>query len=147
MMANLPDLCDPSLGPVGGGHLLSLEVLFTPYALRGGWHSAPEPRRWLDTLASHTTATAGLAVRRWRAMTPEDYETELGLVRGHAPSFPGGPLAAIVGRDRPLARYGTSLQGLYLTGAGTFPGAGVWGASGRNTASAVLAAPRRGRAA
>jgi len=28
---------------------------------------------------------------------------------------------------------------LYLTGAATFPGAGVWGASGKNAAMTILA--------
>ena len=37
-----------------------------------------------------------------------------------------------------LSRYRTPLRGLYLTGAATFPGAGIWGASGRNTAGIVL---------
>ena len=32
--------------------------------------------------------------------------------------------------------------GLYLTGAATFPGAGIWGASGRNCAAVVLEARR-----
>ena len=32
------------------------------------------------------------------------------------------------------------ITGLYLSGAATFPGAGVWGVSGRNAARAVLAA-------
>lgn len=147
MMANLPDLCDPSLAPTGGGHLLSLEVLFTPYALRQGWATTKEPQRWLDALAAHTTTPDGIAVEQWRAMTPEDYERRLGLARGYAPSFGGGPLAAVVGRPRALVRYQTPLRGLYLTGAGTFPGAGVWGASGRNAAAVVLAARRKRSAA
>jgi len=31
------------------------------------------------------------------------------------------------------------VPGLFLTGAATFPGAGVWGASGHNCAMVVLA--------
>ena len=31
------------------------------------------------------------------------------------------------------------MPGLYLTGAATFPGAGIWGASGRNCATVILA--------
>jgi phytoene dehydrogenase-like protein len=70
---------------------------------------------------------------------------------GFAPSFAGGPLAALVGRERELTRYATPVAGLYLTGAGTFPGAGVAGSSGRNAARVVLAdyaaVTRAGRAA
>jgi phytoene dehydrogenase-like protein len=71
-------------------------------------------------------------------MTPDVYEREFHLPRGHATSFAGGPLAALRGRDRELTRYETPVAGLYLTGAATFPGAGIWGASGRNAALTVL---------
>jgi phytoene dehydrogenase-like protein len=120
--------------------VLSLEVLWTPYALRGGWARSPEPWRWLEQLA--TSCEPGLldSVRDWRAMTPPDYEREFSMTRGYAPSFPGGVVAALTARQPELSRYRTPVRGLYLTGAGTFPGAGVWGASGRNTASVVLAA-------
>ena len=57
--------------------------------------------------------------------------------RGHTPSYAGSPLAAVLGRNRELTRYRTPIAGLYLTGAGTFPGAGVFGAAGRNTADVV----------
>ena len=41
-------------------------------------------------------------------------------------------------KDPELTRYETAVGGLFLTGAATFPGAGVWGASGRNCAGVVL---------
>jgi phytoene dehydrogenase-like protein len=71
-------------------------------------------------------------------MTPADYESKFFLPKGHATSFAGGPLAAFLGSQPELTRYHTPIKGLYLTGAATFPGAGVWGASGRNTALTVL---------
>ena len=74
-----------------------------------------------------------------RAMTPDVYERDFSLPRGYAQSFAGGPVAALLGRDPELSRYRTPLDGLYLTGAATFPGAGVWGAPGRNAAAVVLA--------
>ncbi len=37
-----------------------------------------------------------------------------------------------------LSRYRTPIAGLYLTGASTHPGGGVFGASGRAAARAVL---------
>ena len=72
-------------------------------------------------------------------MTPDVYEREFHLPAGHATSFAGGPLAALRNDDPELTRYETAVPGLYLTGAATFPGAGVWGASGRNCATVVLA--------
>ena len=53
----------------------------------------------------------------------------------------GGPLAAFRNKNPELTRYETAVKGLYLTGAATFPGAGVWGASGRNAATVVLRRP------
>jgi phytoene dehydrogenase-like protein len=71
-------------------------------------------------------------------MTPDRYESEFHLPAGHAASFSGGPLAALTNRQPELTRYETPVEGLFLTGAATFPGAGVWGASGRNAALTVL---------
>ncbi len=42
-----------------------------------------------------------------------------------------------------LASYRTPIGGLYLTGASTHPGGGVFGASGYNTARVVLADRQR----
>ena len=75
-------------------------------------------------------------------MTPDVYEREFHLPHGHATSFAGGPLAALRSPIPELTRYETAVTGLYLTGAATFPGAGVWGASGRNCATVVLASHR-----
>lgn len=137
LLAGVPSVLDPSMR-VGGSHLLSLEALWTPYRLRGGWAGSGEPERWLARYADVLEPGFLDGVGRWRVVTPEDYETDFGMPRGYAPSFAGGPLAALVGRDRVLTRYETPVPGLFLTGAGTFPGAGVWGASGRNTAHVVL---------
>ena len=71
-------------------------------------------------------------------MTPDVYERDFHLPAGHATSFAGGPLAALRNPDPELTKYETAVDGLYLTGAATFPGAGVWGASGRNCAAVIL---------
>lgn len=137
LMVNVPSVLDPDMQPVAGQHVLSLEVLFTPYALEGGWQGSDEPARWLEVLDSFMEPGT-LRVARWRAMTPDRYEAEFSMHRGHTPSFAAPPLVAFLGRRRETTRYRTPLDGLYLSGAGTFPGAGVFGASGRNTADAVL---------
>jgi phytoene dehydrogenase-like protein len=143
-LVNTPSVRDPSMRPGPSRHVLSLEVLWTPYALRGGWAGSAEPWSWLERLASLCQPGLLDSVHAWRAMTPPDYEREFGLERGYAPSFSGGVVAALTGRQPELSRYRTPVGGLYLTGAATFPGAGVWGASGRNTAAVVLAT-RTGR--
>ena len=140
LLAAVPSAIDPTLraGGPDGDHVLSLEALWTPYRVPGGWAASAEPERWLSVYADVLEPGFLDSVSRWRVVTPEDYEVDFGMPRGYAPSFSGGPLAALVGRDRELTRYETPVPGLFLTGAGTFPGAGVWGASGRNAASVVL---------
>ena len=137
MMVNVPSLVDPTMA-AGDHHIFSMEVLYTPYRVQGGWASSPEPRRWLEQFA--TLAEPGFleSLGEWRAMTPDRYEREFHLPAGHATSFAGGPLAALRNKDPELVRYETPVKGLFLTGAATFPGAGVWGASGRNAALTVL---------
>ena len=149
LFANVPSVLDPALRPPAGGasdpsdalpaHVFSLETLFTPYRLAGGWTQSREPRRWLEVYAERVEPGFLDGVLRHRTMDPVAYEREFSLPRGHATSYSGGPLAAIRGTDPELTRYETAVSGLYLTGAATFPGAGVWGASGRNAARVVLA--------
>jgi phytoene dehydrogenase-like protein len=137
MLSNIPSVLDPTMRTAAGEHVLSLEVLFTPYALRDGWQGSDEPDRWLDLWADFAEPGARDLVSRYRAMTPDRYEQEFSMHRGHAPAYAAPPLAALLGRRRELTRYRTPIAGLYLSGAATFPGAGIFGASGRNTAEAV----------
>jgi phytoene dehydrogenase-like protein len=147
LFANVPSVLDDTMRR-GDDHVFSLEVLFTPYALEGGWAGSGEPARWLERFASLCEPGFLDGVQEWRVMDPPAYEREFRLPRGWAPSYSGAPLAALLGRDRELTRYETPVPGLFLTGAGTFPGAGIWGASGRNAAAVVaarLGRPRRVR--
>ena len=144
LLVNIPSMLDPGLCPADR-QLLSLEALFTPYRVAGGWASNPAPRQWLEAYASLCEPGVIDSIVDWRAMTPDIYEREFHLPAGHATSFAGGPLAAVRSRDPELTRYETAVPGLYLTGAATFPGAGVWGAAGRNCAMVVLGARERSR--
>lgn len=137
LLVNVPSVLDPTLQPEPGRHVLSLEALYTPYALPGGWPQSKEPQRWLDVW-SKLLEPGGLdGIGAWRVMTPDRYEAEFSMHRGHTPSYAGSPLAALFGRQRELTRYRTPIGGLYLSGAGTYPGAGIFGASGRNVAAVV----------
>ena len=121
--ANLPSVLDPTMAVAGpdGGHVLSLEVLYTPYALEGGWAASDEPARWLATYAELLEPGFLDTVRRHRTMTPCSYEEQFFLPRGYASSFAGGPLAALRGRPPELTRYETPIRGLYLTRRGHLP--------------------------
>lgn len=136
LFANVPTALDASMSP-NGSHVFSLEALFTPYHHPGGWPSSPEPRRWLERYADLVEPGFLDSLGDWRAMTPDRYESEFHMPEGHATSFAGGPLAALRGEPRELTRYTTAIDGLFLCGAATFPGAGIWGASGRHCATAV----------
>jgi phytoene dehydrogenase-like protein len=148
MFLNVPSINDRSVVPSGepDEHVLSLEVLFTPYGLSGGWPESAEPERWLDVAAQLFEPGFLESIQEWRSVTPLDYEQEFHLPKGHATSYAGGPVAALLAKDRELTRYVTPVEGMFLTGAATFPGAGVWGASGRNCAAVILENELGGRA-
>jgi beta-carotene ketolase (CrtO type) len=143
-LVNVPTALDPSMAPTGR-HVISLEVLYTPLSVEGGWAGSAEPRRWVDLLAGLLEPGFSDSIEAWRAVTPDVYERDFHLPLGHAASFAGGPLAALRPTAPELVRYRTAVPGLYLTGAATFPGAGVWGASGRNTGLTVIADIGRSR--
>jgi len=138
MLLDIPSVPDPAMAPEPGRHVLSLEALFTPYSLAGGWPGSSEPERWLNLWADLMEPGALDLVTAWRAMTPDRYEADFAMHRGHTPSFGASPLAVFFGRQPELTRYRTPVDGLYLSGAGTYPGAGIVGMAGRNVADTVL---------
>ena len=136
-LANTPTFSDSTLAP-SGTNILSLEALFTPYNFVDGWESLDEPSRWLSLYDTLLTEPLTPRISEWRVKTPAHYETEFFLPQGHATSFAGGPMSIFFSRQPELSRYATPIKNLYITGAATFPGAGVWGSSGRNAAQVVL---------
>jgi phytoene dehydrogenase-like protein len=72
--------------------------------------------------------------------TPLDLERELGLRRGNVMHVEMGLDGMFAWRPLPeLAGYRGPVDGLYLCGASTHPGGGVFGASGRSAARVLLA--------
>jgi phytoene dehydrogenase-like protein len=70
--------------------------------------------------------------------TPLDLERELGLVGGNVMHVETELDAMFSLRPLPgWAGYRSPHPGLYLCGASTHPGGGVWGASGRSAAAVV----------
>ena len=138
MLASFPSILDPSMKADNGLHTFSLEVLFTPYSLKGGWSHSGEPEKWLNTWGELMSGDFLETITEWRAMTPDIYEKDFYMLKGHSPAYNNSPLATLFGKQRELSRYTTPIDGLFLTGAGTFPGAGIFGAPGRNAAMKVL---------
>lgn len=137
LLVNVPTALDPTMAPAGK-HVLSLEAIYTPYNFTQGWSADDEPMRWMQQYSTLVDDSFPDCIEQWRVVTPATYEREFHLPQGHATSFAGGPLAALRNKNPELTRYETPVSGLYITGAATFPGAGVWGASGRNAAMVVL---------
>ena len=138
ILMNIPSVLDPTMSPAPGRHILSLEMLFTPYSLTGGWPESDEPRRWFDVANAFWKPHLQPAEHEWRAMTPDIYESDFHMPLGHAPSYVASPLATLLGKAPEVSRYRSPINGLFLSGAGTWPGAGIFGAPGANAAEAVL---------
>jgi phytoene dehydrogenase-like protein len=149
LFVQTPSALDPTVASAlpAGSHVFSLEVLWTPYELEGGWANSTEPQRWLRKVSELVDTESGRpfheTVVDWRLMGPREYESQFFMHRGHAVAFSGTPITALLGTNRELSRYETPIDGLFVTGAATFPGAGIWGASGRNAAAVVLRSDSR----
>jgi phytoene dehydrogenase-like protein len=147
MIVMTPTAVDPTLAP-DGRHVVSVWAQWHPRRLRGGdWDRDRE--RVGDALLDAVDRWApgfSSGVRERLVQTPLDLERELGLHGGNVMHVET-ELDALFGL-RPLpgwAAYRTPHPGVYVCGASTHPGGGVWGASGRSAASVVTRDLRRRR--
>jgi phytoene dehydrogenase-like protein len=141
MWGLFPTVTSPELAP-DGRQLLSVNVWHAPYCLRDGdWaqETAVFGRRCIEVLSQLMPDLPDRIVDH-RFMSPLEIEAELNLVGAnitHGDMLPGQLFGT-----RPhagMSDYRTPLRGLYLTGAGTWPGGYVTGIPGRNVSQAVLA--------
>ena len=138
----IPSMLDPAMAPPGK-HVMSIFVQYAPYHLNGGWTDARREALGdavVDTLAQFAPNLKGAILHR-QVVTPADIERIVGLTEGNI--FQGELSLQQMFFLRPVpawAKYRTPLAGLYQCGAGTHPGGGVMGASGRNAARAILGA-------
>jgi phytoene dehydrogenase-like protein len=137
----IPSLLDPDLCPPDE-HVMSVYVQYAPHKLAGGSDWA----RTRDELSDRVVRTLeryapgfSSAIDHRQVLTPADLEERYGLTGGH---IHHGELALDqLFTMRPIlgyARYRTPIEGLFLCGAGTHPGGGVSGLSGRNAAREIL---------
>jgi phytoene dehydrogenase-like protein len=139
---------DPDVAPPGK-HIMYLWAQYFPYQLAGGasWDTirAQVADSILETLYRYAPNMRGKIIDRF-IQTPLDLERRLGLPRGNVMHVEMSFDQMFFFRPLPeLASYRTPIRGLYLTGASTHPGGGVFGASGYNTARVVLGDRARGR--
>jgi phytoene dehydrogenase-like protein len=141
LVAMTPSAVDPTITPPGK-HSLYIWAQYHPYNLANGqsWDDIREREadRLLETLSEYAPNIASSVTHRY-IQSPLDIERNLGMLRGNIMHLDMSLDQMFMFRPLPeLSSYRTPIPGLYLTGAGTHPGGGVSGASGRNTASTVL---------
>lgn len=143
----VPTLADPSLAPEGK-HILNVFGGHSPYELAGTtWEEEREAfaDRVVDTLAEFAPKI-GDAIMDRQILMPPDLERIYGLPEGHI--FHGELSLDQLYFLRPAAGYAdyrTPIKSLYLCGAGTHPGGGVFGVPGVNAAREVIRDARRAK--
>ena len=141
----IPSTIDPSMAPPGK-HVMSIFVQYAPYHLKEG--SWPDRREEfgdtvINTLSEYAPNLKSIILHR-QVVTPWDLEQEFGLTEGNI--FHGELSLDQLFFMRPVrgwAQYRTPIENLYLCAAGTHPGGGVMGASGRLAAMEILKDWRR----
>ena len=139
---------DPDVAPPGK-HTVFLWAQYFPYELSGGrqWDDIREgvADSILEVLYRYAPNMRGKIIDRF-IQTPLDLERRIGLLRGNVMHVEMSFDQMFFFRPLPeLAGYRTPVRGLYLTGASTHPGGGVFGASGMNAARVVASDNRRRR--
>jgi phytoene dehydrogenase-like protein len=136
----IPSMIDPGMAPPGK-HVMSIFVQYAPYHLNGGW--TPERREAfgdtvIDTLAEYAPNLKSI-IRHRQVITPHEIEATTGLTEGNI--FQGELALHQLFFLRPApawSRYATPIRNYYQCGAGTHPGGGIMGASGRLAALEIL---------
>jgi phytoene desaturase len=133
---------DPTVAPEGK-HTVFLWAQYFPYQLADGvqWADIRERSadQVLEVLYRYAPNMRGAIIDRV-IQTPLDLEQRFGMLHGNVMHVEMSFDQMFFFRPLPeLAGYRTPISGLYLTGASTHPGGGVFGASGQNTARVVLA--------
>ncbi|HEY4304760.1 MAG TPA: NAD(P)/FAD-dependent oxidoreductase [Gemmatimonadaceae bacterium] len=129
----IPSMIDPGMAPPGK-HVMSVFVQYAPYDLNGGW--TDEKREAfgdtvINTIERYAPNIKSLILGR-QVLTPADIERITGLSEGNI--FQGELALHQLFFLRPAAhwaKYRTPVRGYWQCGAGTHPGGGIMGASGR----------------
>jgi phytoene dehydrogenase-like protein len=133
---------DPTLAPPGK-HVLFTWGQYHPYELSNGenWDDIAEREadKLYDLVCQYAPNMRGKMIAR-HIQTPLEIERTLGLLRANVMHLEMSLDQMFMYRPLPeLSAYKVpGLPGLYLTGASTHPGGGVFAASGYNTAHVIL---------
>lgn len=141
---SIPSVHDRGLAPEAG-HVLSAIVQFAPHDLKQGWETGKEPFKQLliDCLAKYAPGINDQILAS-ELLSPQDLSQEFNMHGGH---WHHGEISLdqiMMMRPFPGAtQYATSVDGLFLCGAGAHPGGGVMGLAGHNAAKEII---KRGKA-
>jgi phytoene dehydrogenase-like protein len=136
----IPSMIDPGMAPPGQ-HVMSVFVQYAPYHVDGGWTDARREAfgdAVVDTIAEYAPNLRRAILHR-QVLTPLDIERITGLSEGNI--FQGELALQQLFFLRPApawSKYRTPIAGYFQCGAGTHPGGGIMGASGRLAAQVVL---------
>ena len=137
----IPTVVSPQLTPERK-HIMSLNIWHAPYDLaEGDWADEKDrfAKRCIDLLTQFMPDLPD-RIDDVRSLSPRECEAELGIVASNITHGKMLPHTLFGPRPHALANdYRTPLKGLYLTGAGVWPGGLVTGVPGHNTSKAVLA--------
>jgi phytoene dehydrogenase-like protein len=132
-----------------GKHVMMAFTQYGPYELKdGSWDTERDAyaARVIDAIAAYAPNLPD-AIEHIEVLTPKDLEDRFGLLGGNI--MQGELTPDQMFSFRPIPFYGdhrTPVKDLYLCGAGTHPGGGVMGVSGRNASTVILKdAKREGR--
>jgi phytoene dehydrogenase-like protein len=140
----LPSMIDPGMAPPGK-HVMSIFVQYAPFDVNGGWTDAKREAfgdAVVSTLARYAPNLPSQILHR-QVLTPDDIEKITGLSEGNI--FQGELALQQLFFMRPVprwAKYRTPIAGYWQCGAGTHPGGGIMGASGRLAALEILRGSR-----
>ncbi|HEX7938713.1 MAG TPA: NAD(P)/FAD-dependent oxidoreductase [Gemmatimonadaceae bacterium] len=135
-----PSMIDPGMAPPGK-HVMSAFIQYAPHNITGGWDDAKRDafgNAVISTLERYAPGISKLILHK-QVITPADIERITGLTEGNI--FQGELALHQLFFLRPVpewAKYRTPLRGFWQCGAGTHPGGGIMGASGRLAALEIL---------
>jgi phytoene dehydrogenase-like protein len=139
MIVMTPTATDDTLAPAGR-HVVTVWAQWHPYRLNErSWDDCRDEVAdgLLARLDEWAPGASSTVVERL-LQTPADLEGELGLVHGNVMHVESGLDGLFALRPMPgWSGYRAPYPGVYLCGASTHPGGGVWGASGRSVAAVV----------
>ncbi|MCB0713724.1 MAG: NAD(P)/FAD-dependent oxidoreductase [Ignavibacteriae bacterium] len=132
---------DETLAPKGK-HTVFIWSQYHPYELANGesWDNIREreAEKLIDVATRYAPNLKG-AITDYYIQTPLDIERLHGMHRGNVMHLEMSFDQMFLFRPTPeLSDYTTPFENLYLTGASTHPGGGIFAASGYNTAQVVL---------